>query len=176
MINYLKYVNMDCDSALRVMNIEKETISDGVGLRLSIYLSGCDFSCEGCHNPQSWDYYNGKVLDKKMFNEIVSAYNENPLLNGITISGGDPFYKVEALTLFIKAIKDIIGCNIWVYTGNVFENIKDFDVIKDIDVIVDGPFVKALYKPNLVFKGSENQRIIDVKKSLEKKGVVTMIE
>lgn len=161
--------------APRVLSIQKETISDGIGLRLSIYLSGCAIKCEECHNKQSWDYQSGSILDEKLLNEILNAYKDNPLLNGITITGGDPYYYPEALLQLLKVLKGTLNCNIWVYTGNVFDNIKDTNTLEYIDILVEGPFIKSLYRPDLVFKGSSNQRIIDVKKTLDNNAIMEII-
>lgn len=163
---YTTWLQANQDIAPRVLTIQKETISDGIGLRLSIYLSGCRVHCSGCHNQQSWDYNSGGVLDEDLLNEIIASYQNNPLLTGITITGGDPYYYPEALLALLKVLKKTLNCNIWVYTGNTFDKIKDTNTLEYIDILVEGPFIKDLYRPDLFFKGSSNQRIIDVKKTL----------
>ncbi|MFV0424620.1 MAG: anaerobic ribonucleoside-triphosphate reductase activating protein [Bacilli bacterium] len=160
-MNYLKIIN--------------ETISDGVGLRMSIYLAGCSHECNGCHNKSSWNEKNGKNLDDATIAYIINAYKNNPLLNGITFTGGDPLYNFESFNILIKKIKQELNCNIWVYTGYVFEEILNESFMKYIDVLVDGKFMIEKYSPLLYFKGSTNQRIIDVVESFKKNKVVSLI-
>lgn len=171
MRDYLHYIKDNPKQALRIMSIQKETISDGLGLRMAVYFSGCDHGCIGCHNSKSWDYLAGDVLDEQLLNEIINEYKKNPLLDGITLTGGDPFFKSEALVVLLKTLKKELNVNIWVYTGYEFEQLLDHEALDNIDVLVDGKFVQALYRPELVFKGSLNQRIIDVPKSLQNKQI-----
>ncbi len=153
---------------LRVINIYDETIADGVGLRLSIYFSGCRHNCKGCHNPESHNPEAGLILDDAAKEEIARRINSNPLLDGITLSGGDPLYNPEALLDFLKFIRKRANKNIWCYTGYIYENLlKDpirAECLKYIDVLVDGPFVESKKDPRLYFRGSSNQRIIKLKK------------
>ena len=131
-----------------------ETIVDGEGIRYSIYLAGCHHRCPGCHNPEKIE---------KMICEI----NANPLLDGITFSGGDPLYHPQEFLALVKQIKEATGQNIWCYTGYTFEQIQNDEMLNPIldyvDVIVDGRFEPDLYSPYLEFRGSSNQRIIRVR-------------
>lgn len=149
---------------LRVINIYRETIVDGEGLRYSIYFSGCGHRCKGCQNPETWEYNQGTVLDAPFQERIFEEINSNPLLSGVTLSGGDPLYNPEALLFFLKALKRRTGANVWCYTGFVYEKLlKDEPrkkCLKYIDVLVDGPFIEAKRDVNLAFRGSSNQRII----------------
>ncbi len=152
---------------LRVLYIYDETIADGDGLRLSIYFSGCSHNCFGCHNPDSHDPEKGVLLDSVLAAEIVNKVNTNPLLDGITLSGGDPMFNPEALLEFLKFLKEKTKKNIWCYTGYTYEQLlKDplrAECLKYIDTLVDGPFIMALRDPSLSFRGSTNQRILPLK-------------
>lgn len=152
---------------LRVLYIYDETIADGDGLRLSIYFSGCSHNCFGCHNPDSHAPEKGVLLDSVLAAEIVNKVNTNPLLDGITLSGGDPMFNPEALLEFLKFLKEKTKKNIWCYTGYTYEQLlKDplrAECLKYIDTLVDGPFIMALRDPSLSFRGSTNQRILPLK-------------
>jgi anaerobic ribonucleoside-triphosphate reductase activating protein len=176
MPNYFNYVKHNPHQALRIMDIQKETISDGLGLRMSLYFSGCIHACPGCHNQKSWDYAAGELLDEQLLKQIITKYRQNPLLDGITLTGGDPFYQSEALLYLLKTLKKELDTNIWVYTGYRFEELLDNEALPYIDVLVDGKFIKELYQPELTFKGSANQRIIDVPKSLQSKEIELYIK
>lgn len=158
---------------LRVINISEGTSVDGPGLRTSIYFSGCNHHCEGCHNPQSWDIEAGKetTIDELL---AVIEYNGFP----VTFSGGDPLFQAEAMTEFAREIKSKLGYNIWCYTGykweSIVENARFRPLLETIDVLVDSPFALAQRDTSLRFRGSENQRIIDVPNSLRKGEIVTL--
>ncbi len=141
-----------------------ETIVDGEGIRFSIYLAGCNHNCKGCHNKQSWNPNAGNPLTEELITELIDEINNNPLLDGITLSGGDPFYNKEELLHLVVRLKKETGLNIWCYTGYVYEDLLTnntaLEIFKYIDVLVDGPFIQSLYSPNISFRGSTNQRII----------------
>ena len=159
---------------ISLSGVTGDSIVDGPGLRLTIFTQGCLHHCPGCHNPQTHDPEGGSWADTE---DILAAAAENPLLDGITLSGGDPFLQpVPCLALAEGAHK--IGLNVWTYTGYTWEALleeNDADklaLLKETDVLVDGPFLLAERSLELRLCGSRNQRLIDVKKSLAEDKVV----
>ena len=153
---------------ISVLNIIEDTMVDGPGFRTSIYCAGCQHQCPGCHNPQSWDFSGGQTMTTDDIMRIVEA---DPYARGVTFSGGDPMYQPEGFAELARAIHERTQKDIWCYTGFTFEqllgNPRQRALLEQIDVLVDGPFVKALRNDELIFRGSSNQRIIDVPRSLE---------
>lgn len=149
------------------MKTYPETIVDGEGIRYSIYLAGCRHHCPGCHNPKSWNPNYGVPLTEKLTEKIISEINNNPLLDGITLSGGDPFYHPCELLSLAKRLKQETKLNIWCYTGYTYDEICSNDefsaVLPYLDVLVDGRFIEELYDPEIRFRGSKNQRIIKLR-------------
>ena len=152
------------------INIISDSIVDGEGLRTVLWVQGCNHRCEGCHNPSTHDYNKGKVVDIDVIaNELSKTLNYNDL----TISGGEPFDQPEELLELINRLKVDYNFNgnIWVYTGYLLDDIlineKKYNLLKEIDVLVDGRFEKNKRVYDIPFKGSRNQRIIDIPKSLE---------
>lgn len=145
---------------IRVLDVMEQTMADGPGLRTSIYCAGCAHHCEGCHNPQSWDFKGGKEMDVDDLVELVAADE----FSNVTFSGGDPLYQVEAFTELARKIKERTGKNIWCYTGFTYEEVladkRLSQILPYIDTLVEGPFVQALRDTHLLFRGSSNQRII----------------
>lgn len=149
---------------LHLLYTYPETIVDGEGIRYSIYLAGCRHHCVGCHNPESWNPSAGTPLTEEHIKRIIEEINDNPLLDGITFSGGDPFYSPEEFLPLIQRIKAQTGQNIWCYTGYTYTEIaaepKLAAILPYVNVLVDGRFDRQLYSPHLAFRGSSNQQII----------------
>lgn len=157
---------------LWIMDIIEDTTVDGPGLRTAIYAAGCSHACPGCHNPTSWDIHNGRPME---IEEIVRRILDDPFAD-VTFSGGDPFYQVEGFTRLAQAIKTNSRKSIWCYTSYSFEQImlrpKLACLLPYIDVLVDGRFVRELRDESLRFRGSSNQRLIDVPASLRQERVI----
>lgn len=155
---------------LRVLDIEPGTSVDGPGLRTSIYFAGCDHHCPGCHNPDSWNHEGGKLMT---IGEIMDVVKENGF--NVTFSGGDPICQLHNVSLLAEEIAKE-GLTLWVYTGFTFEQLLTMDnigrLLSNTEVVVDGRFVKSLRDISLHFRGSSNQRLIDVTRSLENGGIV----
>ena len=145
---------------------------DGPGFRTSIYSAGCPNQCPGCHNPQTWDITNGQPMTTEDILPIILA---DPFAD-VTFSGGDPMFQAEGFTALAKAIKTKSQKNIWCYTGYTFEHLLNMpaqrELLQPIDVLVDGPFIQSLQDESLRFRGSSNQRIIDVQESLKQGQVI----
>lgn len=151
---------------LRIIGISPETISDGYGLRYAIYFAGCTHRCPGCHNPQSHDPAAGDPLTEALFDHICTTIDSNPILDGVTLSGGDPLLMPRAMVLFLRELKRRTRQNVWCYTGYTLEaclaDPARRECLRYIDTLVDGPYIESLRDLSLDFRGSSNQRIIDV--------------
>lgn len=158
---------------IRLAGVQDESIVDGPGFRFAVFTQGCKLNCPGCHNPQTHDFNAGYDDDT---DRLLSVMKGNILLDGITLTGGDPFEQCEACTALARGAK-AMGLNVWVYSGNTFEELmkkeKCLSLLKACDVLVDGPFILALRTLELRFRGSKNQRLIDLKASFER-GVTTL--
>lgn len=158
-------------SKLRLAGVIRESIVDGPGIRMTIFTQGCPHHCKGCHNEQTWDFKGGYDSSTE---RILEEAKKDPILRGLTFSGGEPFCQAEALSILAKEAKEL-GLNIFCYTGYTFEYLlSHFDtnpeyeaLLSQCDYLVDGPFVLEERSLMLKFRGSKNQRILDVKKSLE---------
>ena len=154
-----------------IAKVEPRTFVDGEGVRCSIYLSGCPFDCTGCYNLAAQNFAYGEVCSDEMIEEILS-HCEADYISGLSILGGEPFCNLKLAERIVSRFRARFGKRktIWVWSGFVFEYLKndakrDY-LLKNIDVLVDGPFMQQLFQPNLAFRGSLNQRIIDVQKSI----------
>ena len=153
-------------ATISILEIVEDTTVDGPGFRTTVYCAGCPNRCPGCHNPQSWDIANGHEVAVEDILKVILA---DPFAD-VTFSGGDPMFQPVGFAALAKAVKEQSGKNIWCYTGYLFEelleNIQQRELLKYIDVLVDGRFVEVLKDESLRFRGSSNQRIIDVPASL----------
>lgn len=159
---------------ISILEIVEDTTVDGPGFRTTVYCAGCPNHCPGCHNPQSWDIANGREVD---IEEILDVIFADPFAD-VTFSGGDPMFQPAGFAALAKAIKERSGKNIWCYTGYLFEdllkNAQQRALLEYIDVLVDGRFVEVLKDEELRFRGSSNQRLIDVPASLASGSVVLL--
>jgi len=155
---------------IRVLDIIEDTTVDGPGFRTSIYCAGCSHACKGCHNPQSWDFNGGREMTT---DEIMKIIEADPYAD-VTFSGGDPMYQAEGFIELARAIRERTNKTIWCYTGFTYEALlkmpKQRELLELIDVLVDGPFVESLRDPDLLFRGSSNQRIISLPQPIQKEG------
>ena len=153
-------------NSLSILNIVHDTTVDGPGFRTAIYAAGCTHQCPGCHNPQSWNMANGKLYS---IENLLKIIQEDEFAN-VTFSGGDPLFQVEGFTELARRIKNETKKNIWCYTGFMYEQIvksnKLLHILPFIDVLVDGQYINAKRDESLIFRGSSNQRLIDIQKSL----------
>ena len=155
-------------------NITKQDMLNGDGIRVVLWVAGCNHHCKNCQNPITWDENGGLLFDESAENELFEALREN-YIDGITFSGGDPLFPQNRAEIFrlIKKCKQMYPQKtIWLYTGYLWEEIKDLKGLEDIDVICEGPFIDELKDNNLHWVGSSNQRVINVKESLKSKLVV----
>ncbi len=163
---------------LAVPKIQEDSIVDGEGIRSVIWFQGCPHHCESCHNPETWDFNEGFEIS---LDDVKKQIDELEFQAGVTFSGGDPMCQIEALVELASYVKEK-GMNVWVYTGYVYDDIVKLSesnplyrkVLDYIDVLVDGPFVLKLKSFDVPFRGSSNQRLIDVAKTLEKGKVITL--
>ena len=155
---------------MNYLQIDHFDIANGPGVRVILWLAGCPHHCEGCHNPESWDSSKGELFTIREQSYIKDLL-KSKYLSGLTLTGGDPLVHAQDKD-FIKFLKELKeeypDKTIWCYTGWYFEEVKDLEILNYIDVLVDGPFEIEKRDITLKFKGSTNQRLIDVQKSREK--------
>lgn len=151
---------------LSILDIIEDTTIDGPGFRTAIYCAGCPNACPGCHNPESWNIRNGKMMET----DEVLAYVLADEFADVTFSGGDPMFQADGFAELARKIKANSSKSIWCYTGYRYEDLlrspQQAELLRWIDVLVDGRFVETLKDPDLLFRGSSNQRLIDVQQSL----------
>ena len=154
---------------IRISGVVRESIVDGPGLRFVLFTQGCPHKCPGCHTPSTHDFSGGYEIE---WERVFEEFSKNPLLKGITLSGGEPFVQSAALIPLAKAVKDA-GKDIVIYSGYTYEQLltmaeENTDIKKLMslcDILIDGPFILEKRDLTLLFRGSSNQRIIDLKKS-----------
>lgn len=153
----------------RLSGIVNDSIVDGPGLRLAVFMQGCPYGCPGCHNPQTHDVMGGREADTE---EVRAMLKKNPLLDGLTLSGGEPLLQPQAAREMAEMAK-AQGLNVWCYTGDTVEHMmltKDPEImlaLEQIDVLVDGPFILEQKSLDLRFRGSRNQRLINMPATLK---------
>ncbi len=158
-------------------NITKTDMLNGDGLRVVLWLAGCSHRCKDCQNPETWDEFGGLPFDNYAKEEIFAELDKD-YISGITFSGGDPLFpqnRKQVGELMCEIHKKYPNKTIWCYTGYTYEQIKDWEYLKYIDVLVDGPFIPSMKELGLKWRGSSNQRIIDVKKTMQC-GCVKLVE
>lgn len=153
---------------MRLAGIVRDSIVDGEGIRDVIFFQGCSHRCRGCHNPRTWNYEGG---EHRFLGSVVNELADSS--NNVTISGGEPLDQAEHLIELVKELKQQ-GKNIWLYTGNTVDPKKRIYYVlsRYVDVVVDGKFIEELKDPELLFRGSSNQRIIDLPKSVKEGQIV----
>lgn len=159
---------------MRFNRIRKMDISNGPGVRVTIFMQGCPFHCKNCFNPETWDFDQGNPFDDETIDEVLKLC-EMSHIAGLSILGGEPMHpkNIDGTTKLARMFKEKFpNKTLWSWTGFTYEQIKDKEVFNYIDVLVDGQFVDELRNPNLKWKGSSNQRVIDIKKTREKNEIV----
>lgn len=156
---------------IRLMRVVVDTTVDGPGWRSSVYCAGCRHACPGCHNPETWSFEVGESVS---VDDVLAQLAQTE--GNITFSGGDPMYQAPAFTELARRIREELHRTIWCYTGFLFEQVLADPVMSQmlpyLEVLVDGPFIEARKNMNLMFRGSENQRLVDVQRSMAEGRVV----
>ena len=151
-------------------NITKDDMLNGDGLRTVLWVSGCKLHCKNCQNPETWDYNSGILFDDKAEKELFDSLNHD-YISGITFSGGHPLdpHNYKTVLDLCKKFRSIFDNSktIWIYTGYTWEQVKDLEIMQYINVLVDGAFIEELKDEKLYWRGSSNQRVIDVQKTLQ---------
>lgn len=157
------------------------SVVDGKGFRTSLFISGCKHHCEGCQNKETWDFKNGKPYTKEVENLLFNKIKDSKI-QGLTLTGGDPLFNKEDIFNLLSRFRKCFGQSkdVWLYTGYKFEDLLIDNnpltqhILTHVDVLVDGRYMKDLRDTSLAFRGSSNQRIIDVKATLDKNKVITL--
>ena len=152
---------------MRYHDITKDDMKNGEGLRVVLWVAGCGHACPGCHNPITWDADGGLPFDRAAEDELFAALTPDHIA-GLTLSGGDPLFpanRADVAALCVRVRRDLPNKTIWMYTGYGWEEIEALPLLDDVDVVVDGRFVQAQADPQLHWRGSANQRVIDVRKT-----------
>lgn len=159
---------------MKYNTIRKMDISNGPGVRISIFVQGCEFHCKNCFNAETWNFDNGKDYTDETIEKVLSL-GEEEYVRGLSILGGEPLHpkNIEGVTKLAKAFKEkFSNKDIWLWSGYSFEEMKDKEIMNYLDVMVDGRYVDELHDFRLQWRGSSNQRVINVKKSIKKGEVV----
>lgn len=156
---------------IRISGVEPESIVDGEGIRYVIFTQGCPHHCPGCHNPQTHPFGGGKLVSIEDILDDISKRKD--WIDGITLSGGEPFCQIYQCALIAEKAHDM-GLSVWCYTGYLFEDLyrQGIDLLKHIDILVDGLYIESEKSLDLYFKGSANQRVINVPESLKNDRII----
>lgn len=162
---------------MRYHNITKDDMLNGDGLRVVLWVAGCEHCCKGCQNPITWDVAGGLLFDdaarKEIFDQLDKKY-----ISGITFSGGDPLHpanRIEVRNLAMEIKEKYPNKTIWLYTGYTWEKIAHFPIMQYLDVVVEGPFILERRDVKLLWKGSDNQRVVDVKRTLASEDITVPV-
>ena len=160
---------------MRYNKVRKMDIADGPGVRVSVFLQGCSFHCKNCFNPETWSFTGGEEFNDEVIESIIKLC-EPDHITGLSMLGGEPMHpkNIEGTTKLAKRFKEVYpNKSLWSWSGFLFDNdLKDKEVMQYLDVLVDGQFMDELKDPRLKWRGSSNQRVIDVQKSLKKDEIV----
>lgn len=163
---------------MRYHNITKDDMLNGDGLRVVLWVSGCEHKCPECQNPITWDICGGLEFDEEAKNEIFEELSKE-YVSGITFSGGDPLHmrnRRDTGKLIDEIAQKFPDKTIWLYTGYEWQDVKDLQFMRNVDVLIDGRYIKELRDVKLPWRGSSNQKVIDVKKSLELNKIVLLLK
>lgn len=165
---------------MKYTQIRDMDISNGEGIGIALFTQGCPYHCKNCFNPETWDFESGKDWNQETENLIIELMKPD-YIKRLTILGGEPLIErnIEPLTKLLTKVKENYPeKKVWLYTGGNFESEieKNINLIKNIDIIIDGKFIDSLKNPKLKFRGSSNQRVIDVKKSIENNKTILYLE
>ncbi|MEW4371214.1 anaerobic ribonucleoside-triphosphate reductase activating protein [Paenibacillus kandeliae] len=156
-----------------------ESINEGRGVRAVVFISGCRHACPGCFSPHTWSFTAGEPFTASLQQDIIDGMARNPLLDGLTIAGGDPFFSADDVALFVEKVRaQLPQLSIWIYSGFTWEQIffqqpqKYLKLLSLCDVLIDGRFEKSLRDVSLPYRGSSNQRVIDVQQSIYQRQVI----
>lgn len=161
---------------MRYNKIRKMDISNGPGVRVSIFMQGCTFNCKNCFNKETHDFEGGKEFDDEAISRVLDLCAPDHI-EGLSILGGEPMHpnNIEGTGKLVKAFKEKYpNKTVWAWSGFSFDNLKDKDAVKNLDVLVDGRYEDELRNPTLKWRGSSNQRVIDVQKSLKSNNIITL--
>lgn len=161
---------------MRYHDITKDDMKNGEGLRVVLWVAGCGHACPGCHNPITWDADGGLLFDQEAEDELFEALAPE-YIAGLTLSGGDPLFppnRFDVAALCARVRQRLPDKTIWLYTGYAWEEIKDLPLLDNVDVVVDGQFIQTQADPLLHWRGSANQRVIDVKKTRASNTIVLL--
>ena len=160
---------------MRYNLVRKMDISNGPGVRVSVFMQGCEFHCKNCFNPETWNFEGGKEFTDEIINDILDLCSPKHIV-GLSILGGEPMHpkNIDGTTKLAKAFKEKYpNKTLWAWSGFKFdEYVKDKEIVKYLDVLVDGQYVDELHDPTLKWRGSSNQRVIDVQKSLQEGKII----